>query len=91
VKHIYVVEPHSDTAALEMDLLQGAGFGVRVVTAQGAEAALLSDEGPTSSAAPVAERTGRDGLGERAHFVRSCPTAVRVTLRSLRRYASCVY
>jgi len=44
VKTIYVVEPHSDTAALEMDLLQEAGFDVRIVTADGAEAALAGDD-----------------------------------------------
>ena len=44
MKLIYVVEPHSDTAALEVDLLQGAGFGVRVVTAAAAEKALHGDD-----------------------------------------------
>jgi len=44
VKLIYVVEPHSDTAALEVDLLQDAGFGVRVVTAAAAETALRGDD-----------------------------------------------
>jgi DNA-binding response OmpR family regulator len=43
VKTIYVVEPHSDTAALETDLLQDAGFEVRVVSAEDAEAALAGD------------------------------------------------
>jgi DNA-binding response OmpR family regulator len=43
VKTIYVVEPHSDTAALETDLLQDAGFDVRVVSAEDARAALAVD------------------------------------------------
>ena len=32
MKLIYVVEPHADTAILESDLLQEAGFAVRVVS-----------------------------------------------------------
>ena len=32
MKLIYVVEPHADTAILETDLLQDAGFAVRVVS-----------------------------------------------------------
>jgi DNA-binding response OmpR family regulator len=43
VKTIYLVEPHSDTAALETDLLQDAGFEVRVVSAHDAQAALAVD------------------------------------------------
>jgi DNA-binding response OmpR family regulator len=44
VKTIYVVEPHSDTAALELELLQDAGFLVRVGSSTDAWTALAEDD-----------------------------------------------
>ena len=40
MKLIYVVEPHADTAILETDLLQEAGFAVRVVSPEDAGIAI---------------------------------------------------
>jgi len=40
MKLIYVVEPHADTAILETDLLEEAGFGVRVVSPDDAGTAI---------------------------------------------------
>ena len=43
MKSIYVVEPHADTAILERDLLQDAGFTGRVAVPDDAQAALDGD------------------------------------------------
>jgi DNA-binding response OmpR family regulator len=40
VKLIYVVEPHADTAILETELLQEAGFAVRIVSPDDAGTAI---------------------------------------------------
>jgi DNA-binding response OmpR family regulator len=88
VKTIYVVEPHSDTAALETDLLQDAGFTVRVVSADAAEAALAVDgvglllvtTGPRDGAAASA-------LLARANIAR-VPVIVTTTGRDTARWSS---
>ena len=44
MKPIYVVEPHVDTAILETDLLEEAGFAVRVVSPDDAGTAIETGE-----------------------------------------------
>ena len=88
MKTIYVVEPHSDTATLEMDLLQEAGFNVRIVTADGAEAALAGDD----IGLLVVTAGPRDGAATSALLasarVAEVPVIVTTTDRDVARWSS---
>jgi len=88
VKTIYVVEPHSDTAALEMDLLQDAGFGVRVVTADDAESALAGND----AGLLLVTAGPREGAVARALLARAkvanVPVIVTTTGRDVSRWSS---
>jgi DNA-binding response OmpR family regulator len=88
VKTIYVIEPHSDTAALETDLLQDAGFDVRVVSVQDAQAALTGD----SIGLLLVTAGPRDGVVASALLakanVANVPVIVATTGRDNDRWAS---
>jgi len=88
VKLIYVVEPHWDTAALEVDLLQGAGFGVRVVTAAAAETALSGgDVGLLIVTAGPRDGVVASALLARANVAR-VPVIVATTGRDATRWSA---
>jgi len=88
VKTIYLVEPHSDTAALETDLLQDAGFDVRVVSAHDAQAALAVD----GVGLLLFTAGPRDGVVARALLAQAnaaqVPVIVTTTVRDNDRWAS---
>lgn len=88
MKTIYVVEPHSDTAALERNLFQDAGFDVRVVSAEAAEADLARD-----GVGLLLVTTGpRDGTAASALFAKAnsakVPVIVTTTNPDTARWAS---
>ena len=88
MKLVYIVEPHSDTAALETDLLEGVGFGVRVVTARGAEAALQGDDvGLLLVTAGPRDRAAAAALLAKANVAR-VPVIVTTTGRDVARWSS---
>jgi hypothetical protein len=94
VKPIYVVEPHADTAVLERDLLEDAGFTVRVVLPDDARAALerapsgCSWSRPVLRTAPPLRRSSRRQIG-RAFRWSSPPPHDRISIAGDPRQPCC--